>query len=165
MALGAEIIFRVNALPVGVTPESLGIELVKTPELSLDPCEDFFGGGPIVTITPEDLECYLSYFKTPYEAYIHSGLWLNLNLYKDYFGVGYERGDMPEFVRIAEWLEGRLEGCDVFYGEDCNSVVHPFTQGVRSKLLIYYQKTFGLNYRSDDPAVRAKLQKARDEFD
>ena len=156
MALGAEMIFRVHALPVGVTPGSLGHELAETLEICLDPCDDFFSGGPIVAIAPEDLECYLSDFKAPYEAYICSGLWLNLNLYKDYFGVGYERGEMPLFVKIAEWLEARLEGCDVFYGQDCTSVVHPFTQGLRSKLLTHYQKTcaLGLNYRSDDPTVK-----------
>ncbi|BDI30026.1 hypothetical protein CCAX7_20770 [Capsulimonas corticalis] len=164
MALGAEMIFRVEALPLGGTPESLWQQLTMEPTLPIDPSDDFYIGGPIAAIDSEDLKCYLSYFTPPHETYIRSGLWLNLNLYKDYFGVGYERGDLPLFIKIAEWLEARLEGCDVFYGEDCNAVVHPFTQDLRFKLLIHYQKTLGLNYRSDDPVIRAKLQKARDEF-
>src|SRR4051794_16548241 len=81
MGTGAEMIFRVNALPNGVTIESLRDDLANATEILLDQGRVFRSDGPIVTIDPEELlECYLSEFTPPDEAYIPAGLWLDVNL-------------------------------------------------------------------------------------
>jgi len=115
----------------------------------------------MIAVDMNDLRDDLSYFVHPREDYIDTGLWLNVNLWRSYFGVGYERGDVQLFVGLANWLESRLPNCDIFYGEDCTSILHPFPAEYRVKLLAYHDRICSLDWRSPDPVVKARLQEAR----
>lgn len=47
---------------------------------------------------------------------------IEVHLGTRYYGEGYERGDLPFILSVAEWLERRLRGCQVFYGGDSSGV-------------------------------------------
>lgn len=39
-----------------------------------------------------------------------------------YYGPGYERGDLPFLIMLAEWLEETIPGAEVWYGGDSSGV-------------------------------------------
>lgn len=43
-----------------------------------------------------------------------------------YYGVGYERGDLPFIIGVAEALEHMVPGCEVWYGGDSSGVLAEF---------------------------------------
>lgn len=52
-----------------------------------------------------------------------------------YYGKGYERGNLPKLIAIAEWLEHRLPGCAVWYGGDSSGIcAEPFGKVERDTL-------------------------------
>jgi hypothetical protein len=56
-----------------------------------------------------------------------------------YYGVGYERGDLPKLLTIAGWLEANVPGGSVWYGGDSSGVVHkPFGKAQRDKLFKHF---------------------------
>lgn len=98
-------------------------------ELGLDPGDDLM--APWVPLQPE---AYPECLPGPH-AY-----WYEANLAKSYYGPGYERGDLPLFVRCAEWLDG-VPGGAVWYGNDCSDEsVRPFGPEAREELLAYYHR-------------------------
>ena len=104
----------------------LGVELMQQFDLT---AEDFPVGGPLLYLPREDYDL----------AHVEGkpGFLLDVNLYRNYYYAGYERGDLPLFVGIAEWLEQKLPGCRVFYGEDCSGEGYPFDAPMRNALIAY----------------------------
>lgn len=43
---------------------------------------------------------------------------LQVSLRGRYYGAGYERGDLPLYLQLAEWLEYKIPGASVWYGGD-----------------------------------------------
>jgi hypothetical protein len=70
-----------------------------------------------------------------------SSVWLDLNLWKSYYGAGYERGDPELFIRSAEWLEQHLPGSEIYYGHDVNDQnISRFDSAARNALLENYRQ-------------------------
>jgi hypothetical protein len=121
------------------TMTSLASELMQQFDLSEG---DFPCGGPLVYMPQEDYDL----------AHVEGkpGFLLNVNLWRSYYYVGYERGDLTLFVNVAEWLEQRLFGCRVFYGHDGSDEGSPFDAAVRTALRTYRNKVgFDLYSRKD----------------
>ncbi|WP_020476064.1 hypothetical protein [Zavarzinella formosa] len=67
--------------------------------------------------------------------------WYEANLAKSYYGLGYERGDLPLFLRCAEWLEAAVPRGEVWHGNDStDESVCPFGAEARAELLAYYER-------------------------
>lgn len=131
---------------------SLGVEMMKHFELSE---EDFYWGSPLVYLPREDYD--LAHMEGK------PGFLLDVNLYRSYYGIGYERGYLPLFIQIAEWLEQKLPGCRVLYGHDVNGEGFPFDAAVRVKLLNYYNKVGSQPYMLENEEQAQCLRKLYDE--
>lgn len=58
--------------------------------------------------------------------------WLNVNFWKAYYDVGYERGDIKLYVESANWLKENLPDCQIYYGHDSNDEnIHLFDNATR----------------------------------
>lgn len=56
-----------------------------------------------------------------------------------YYGEGYERGNLPFLIMLAEWLERRIPGGVVWYGGDSSGVeAEPFDKAAREKLWAHF---------------------------
>ena len=70
-----------------------------------------------------------------------SSQWYDVGLWGAVYEWGYERGDLPLFVRVAEWFEKRLPACEVWYGNDCTEEsIHFFGRRERECLTKYYEE-------------------------
>lgn len=50
-----------------------------------------------------------------------------------YYGEGYERGDLPFIIAVAEWLEFRIPDARLFYGGDSSGIcAEPFDRASRT---------------------------------
>ena len=116
----------------------LGTELMRKFELTN---EDFHRGGPLLYLPREDYDLAQMEGKL--------GFLLNVNIATEYYGVGYERGHLPLLVSIAEWLEQRLPGCRVLYGEDSSGEGYPFDEPMRTALMEYRSSIGDLYFRKD----------------
>ena len=116
----------------------LGAELMRQFDLT---AEDFHDGGPLLYLPREDYDLG--------HVVGEPGYLLNLNIYGSYYGVGYERGDLRLLVGIAEWLEQKLPGCRVLYGEDCSGEGYPFDTVVRGILINYHDAVGDVYFRND----------------
>jgi len=68
-------------------------------------------------------------------------LWLNVGIECPTYEQGYERGDPELFVRVAGWLEERIPGCEVWYGNDAvDDSVKPFEVSRREAMLDHFRK-------------------------
>ena len=116
----------------------LGVELMRQFELT---AEDFHAGGPLLYLPREDYDL----------AHVEgqSGFLLDLNIRGPYYGVGYERGNLRLFVGIAEWLEQKLPGCRVLYGEDCSGEGYPFDAPMRNALIVYRESVGHIWFNKD----------------
>ncbi len=116
----------------------LGVELMRQFDLT---DEDFHTGGLLVCLPREDYDL----------AHIESkpGFLLNVNIATEYYYVGYERGDLLLFIGIAEWLEQKLPGCRVLYGEDCTGEGYPFDEPLRAALMEYRRNVGYVYFRKD----------------
>ena len=116
----------------------LGVELMRKFDLT---SENFHAGGPLVYLPREDYDL----------AHVvgEPGYLLDVNIRGSYYGVGYERGDLPLFVGIAEWLEQKLPGCRVLYGEDCSGEGYPFDEPLRAALMEYRRNVGYVYFRKD----------------
>lgn len=59
---------------------------------------------------------------------------LKINTTNRYYGPGYERGPVLDFINLAGWLDERLPGCQVWYGPDHDDAPRPFTNEERRAL-------------------------------
>ena len=56
-----------------------------------------------------------------------------------YYGEGYERGDLPLIISVAQWLEIKIPGCEVWYGGDSSGVsATAFDAVERARLFRYF---------------------------
>ena len=108
---------------------SLRKNLLSESNLSED---EFYSKGPLIYLPHEDYD--LAHMVGD------PGYLLSLNSYLPYYNVGYERGDLPEFVAVAEWLEQQIAGCRVLYGEDSSGECFPFDTQIREELMSYYKQ-------------------------
>lgn len=64
-----------------------------------------------------------------------------------YYGEGYERGNLPLLIMIAEWLEANIPGGEVWYGGDSSGVeAKKFDKKAREKLFKFFAKGGHRNY-------------------
>lgn len=124
MPTGVKMYVRLKGLP----SEEIAIlrnEFMQAMALTSD---DFYVSGPLTVVTRDN------YKYMPVKD--KSSVWLDVNLWKSYYGPGYERGDPELFVKSAEWLEQRLLGAEIYYGHDVNDEnVSLFDNSARDKLL------------------------------
>lgn len=74
---------------------------------------------------------------------------LEVHVSTRYYGPGYERGDLPFLVMVAEWLERRIPECEVWYGGDSSGVcAAPFGPEERSEMLDHFASPHGRDYFS-----------------
>lgn len=99
-------------------------------DLDLNPSDDLM--APWIPLQPFEY----SHFLPGPPAY-----WYEANLVESYFGPGYERGYLPQFVRCAEWLEAAAPSGEVWYGDDVSDEsVRPFSLVARAELRAYYEQ-------------------------
>jgi hypothetical protein len=80
---------------------------------------------------------------------------LAVHLAGSYYGVGYERGDLPGLFMIAEWLERNVPGGSVWYGGDSLATrVRPFGRKQRDYLLQHFMMQGHPSYISDSTRFR-----------
>lgn len=65
-----------------------------------------------------------------------------------YYGRGYERGPLPDIIKIAEFLEREIPDGTVYYGGDCEDQIQPWPANDRAELLEYYNEVGDEPYRS-----------------
>src|SRR5258708_27710312 len=74
----------------------------------------------------------------PKNTYIH------IPLAGRYYGIGYERGPIIEYIMMAEFLEQLFPLCNIYYGGDSSGVLYTlFGKETRSELLQYFIKNHG----------------------
>jgi hypothetical protein len=116
--------------------DELRIRFIR--ELGLEPDNDLM--APWV---PLQAEAYPQCLPGP------PACWYEANLAVSYYGPGYERGHLPQFLRCAEWLEAAVPGGEVWYGNDVtDDSVHPFGPVARAELLAYYERVGHTPYHS-----------------
>ena len=73
---------------------------------------------------------------------------IRVHLCTRYYGIGYERGDLPLLISIAEWLEINIPG-EVWYGGDSSGVIaEPFNRNVRDELFRHFAACGHSPYRA-----------------
>lgn len=64
---------------------------------------------------------------------------IEVRLWGRYYGVGYERGPLMEYISIAQWLEIVIPDCVVLYGGDSSGIcAEPFDAAAREKLFRHF---------------------------
>jgi hypothetical protein len=91
--------------------------------------------------------------------------WLDVGLVLSYYAKGYERGDPELFVRLAEWLEGRIPAGEVWYGHDAaDESIRAFGTVERAALLAYFRRVghepYDSKLRQSPPRDDAELSPA-----
>lgn len=72
---------------------------------------------------------------------------LEVHVFTRYYGPGYERGDLPFLIALAEWLDRRIPGCTVLYGGDSSGVcAGVFGPKQRAALLDHFASDHGRDY-------------------
>lgn len=79
---------------------------------------------------------------------------IEVNLFGRYYGRHYERGDAPFIISVADWLERRIPGGEIWYGGD-NGRLGPFGEATRALLWQHFCEVGHTPYedffnRSDD---------------
>jgi hypothetical protein len=130
MPTGVKMYVRMNE---AFSPEALQLlrnEFMQAISLTAD---DFYFSGPLIVV-PEDERGYMPVID-------ESSVWLDVNLWKSYYGPGYQRGNPELFVKCAEWLEERLRGSEIYYGHDVgHENVSLFDHAAREELLDLYRR-------------------------
>lgn len=66
---------------------------------------------------------------------------IEVHIASRYYGPGYERGDLPLLVMVAEWLEENIPGSEVWYGGDSSGVeAEKFDKAARRRFLKHFYK-------------------------
>ena len=120
---------KLPALPATEELDSLRREFMQAMGLT---AEDFYVGGPLIVVPIDDHK----YMPEKHE----NAAWLEVNLWRAYYGPGYERGNPELFVRCAKWIEQLLSGAAVYYGHDVDDEnVTLFDSEARETLLAHYR--------------------------
>ncbi len=117
------------------------------PRHAINKCTVYEQDGP--NIVPEDGETFLT-----------------LSLHSRYYGEGYERGDLPFLIMLAEWLERNIPGGEVWYGGDSSGVLAKrFGKAEREYLFTHFADVGGQPYSLRlSVAMRDEQQPPRCEF-
>lgn len=107
MPTAVKMYVKLPTLPATEELDSLRSEFMQAMDLT---AEDFYVSGPLIVVPIED-------HKYMPEKDAHA-TWLEVNLWRAYYGPGYERGNPELFVICSEWLEQRVPGAAVYYGHD-----------------------------------------------
>lgn len=76
-----------------------------------------------------------------------------------YYGIGYERGPLMDFINIAEWLEFNLpKGSQIYYGGDSSDEVELFDKKHRKELFNHFAE------HGHSPYTGAFQSLAKDEY-
>ena len=67
-----------------------------------------------------------------------AGEWYWIQLRGRYYGIGYENGDIWGFIGVAEWIEFRIAGAQVWYGSDADDFLRPFPKSLRVELAAHF---------------------------
>ena len=74
---------------------------------------------------------------------------LNVHLSGRYYGEGYERGNLPDYIMLAEYFESIIPDVKVMYGGDSSGVcAEPFDKNARAELFSYFVKVGHRPYTS-----------------
>lgn len=72
---------------------------------------------------------------------------LEVRLCTRYYGIGYERGDLPIILAVSSWCEQNIPNSSVWYGGDSSGVcAKPFNREMREELLRHYLSPKGRDY-------------------
>ncbi len=131
MPMGVELLVRI---PNPVDQKRL--EVVRAEIMTandLDP-DDYYLWSPMEFI-PDRSKGFI-----PIEDDAHS--WYDVGLWDAYWAPEYPRGDLPLFVRVSQWIEQKIPGCEIWYGMDGggdeDSVLFDATR--RAEMLKLYEK-------------------------
>lgn len=132
MPTGVKMLVRLDRLPGQFSLQDLRAEFLDA--MSLNAKDDFYYEGPLVLVSEED------------RAYMpvkdRQSSWLDVNLWKSYYGYGHAGGDLELFIKCAEWFERRLPNCQVYYGHDVSDEnISLFDKAARERLLAHFRKT------------------------
>lgn len=73
---------------------------------------------------------------------------IELSLMGRYYGEGYERGSITDYLAMAEWLERRIPDARVFYGGDSSGVLaEPFDRAARERIFAHFCRVGHKPYR------------------
>jgi hypothetical protein len=68
---------------------------------------------------------------------------LNVPLSGRYYGPGYERGPIMDYIIIAEFLEMLIPNCEIYYGGDSSDELELFNTDARRKMMQYFIRNRG----------------------
>lgn len=93
-----------------------------------------------------------------YDVAPSEGPFIMPNLWSRYYGIdGYERGDLPFLLAVAEWFEHRIPGCKVFYGGDTGDGYEPWDKARRAEFFAHFaevgHKPYSGYFQRRDPVV------------
>jgi len=75
---------------------------------------------------------------------------IRVSLSGRYYGIGYERGNLPQIVAIADWLERNIPNSTILYGGDSSGVcAEPFDKAARETLLQHFAENGHTPYTGD----------------
>lgn len=78
-------------------------------------------------------------------------IFIKVRLRGRYYGIGYERGNLPNIIAVACWLENNIPGAEIWYGGDSSGVTHEiFDKKVRDKLFKHFCKEGHEPYYGED---------------
>lgn len=79
----------------------------------------------------------------------HGETFLEVHLSGRYYGEGYERGNLPNYIMLAEYFEAVLPGVKVMYGGDSSGVcAEGFGKAERDALFAHFVKNGHSPYNS-----------------
>lgn len=89
--------------------------------------------------TRRALEVAPEYLKEDYSIkYASNEILIRVSLKGRYYGKGYERGPLPDYIMIAEWMERRFPGAVILYGGDSHNILKSFGASERAALMDYF---------------------------
>ena len=76
-----------------------------------------------------------------------------------FYGPGYERGDLPTYIMVADWLERRIEGAEVWYGGDSSGVcAFKFDSHKREQFFAHFARQGNEPYESRRDVLAAGMK-------
>lgn len=65
---------------------------------------------------------------------------IEVNLRGRYYGPKYERGNLPQLIAIAAWLEANILGAKIWYGGDCDNELILWDKDARDVAFAHFVK-------------------------
>lgn len=137
MGVDAEMFVRVRGRWTGTDVRRLAGEMCAafgTDRFMLDKSGEFSGVGPrhALAVVPEYDQDGPTIIPDSRETFIRVYLWTRV------YVEGYERGDLPFILALADWLERKTGGA-VWYGGDSSGIcAEPLTPSFRERLWAHF---------------------------